>query len=332
MRTRTTPARLAALCSLAALALAPVRPATADDGAAAPRLPKGWIRGGAGLEKLAPPPPLGGGTRLSNFQSNHEFTFRTRPAIPGGRVDLAKLPVVEIDPPAPADPPAELPAGAASDVVVLRKGAAPPRVSVRGFEAGQIRVGKANPTAIGRQSEGGAAGACGPTAEADPIRPLSYEAIRRVDAQGAIELVWARGFLETATCRVAIVERHSARPQHVGGGVVYAFRTHCAACAEGSREVLHVLTPQMEDRFEKSLPFEHRTLPLAPGKSGAFEGSSSFRSPFSRDPWSLPDWDGVIDRQCQADTVWCGKDVRLEVSQGRGETAPVVFVGGDVGM
>jgi hypothetical protein len=250
--------------------------------------------------------------------------------VPGGRLDLASLPVVEIDPPSDlAEPPRVMPEGSAGDVIVLKK-KAKRRVSVQGFEAGVIQLGKMIPTETGRQSEGGLAGACGEGATSQGIQPLSYEAIRRVDARGTFELVWGRGFLEPATCRVAIVERRTARPKHVGGGVVYAFRTRCAGCPEASREVLHVLTPQMKERFDKAVPFEHRTLPLTPGKSAAFEGSSSFRAPLGGGTWGLPDWEDVIGRRCKSDTIWCFKGVRLEVSQGLGEGSPVVFVGGDV--
>ena len=174
---------------------------------------------------------------------------------------------------------------------------------------------------------------CGEGAAGEGVKPISYEVIRRVDAQGTFELVWARGFIDAPTCRVAILERHTARPSHVGGGVVYAFRTRCPSCSEASREALHVLTPQLNDVFERAVPFEHRTIALAPGKSGAFEGSSGFRSAHAMGTtWGLPDWEGVIDRQCKSDTTWCMKDVRFEVSQGLGEPSAVVFVGGDVGM
>lgn len=317
--------KFAAAGVLAALVVATsMSPVSAE-----PKLPKGWIRGVEKLEKLPPRGEIPWGT----MQGVHEGSFRVRPSVPGGRVDLAALPVVEVGPvSAPAELPAALPEGSPGDVIVLKKKGSGRRVSVQGFEAGVIQIGRSFPAAIGRQSEGGVAGACGDGAKGEGVRALSYEAIRRVDPNGAIELVWARGLLDAATCRAVIVDRRSARPVHVGGGVVYAFRTRCPSCAEASREVLHVLTPQMDDRFEKAVPFEHRTLALAPGKSGAFEGSSSFRSAFRMGSWGLPDWEGVIDRQCKKDTVWCSKDVRFEVSQGLGEASPVVFVGGDVGM
>ena len=66
-----------------------------------------------------------------------------------------------------------------------------------------------------------------------------------------------------------------------------------------------------------------------PGKSGAFKGFNVFSSPLGS--WSLPDWHNVVTMQCKDDHRWCDKEVRLEVSQGLGESSAVVFVGGDVG-
>lgn len=267
------------------------------------------------------------------MQSIHEASFQPRFPLPGGRLDLAALPVVEVAPAAaPADPPKALPPGTPADVVVLKKGAAP-RVSIRAFEAGVIYVDNLKPAAVGRQSEGGAVGVCGKPGARSGLQKIRYEAVRRVDTRGNIELVWARGFLDSATCDVSIVERHAARPHHVAGGVVYAFRTRCPACAEDAREVLHVLTPQLEDNLDKVVPFEHRTLALVPGKSAAFEGSSSFKSPLGGISWGMPDWHGLVDRKCkEKDQVWCFKRVRLEVSQGRGEPTPTAFAAGDLDL
>src|SRR5262249_45850377 len=183
-----------------------------------------------------------------SHQSNHEFTCRPRNEFPGYQVDLATLPVVEIERSSvPTTPPRELPQGSSAEVVVLKKGASP-RVSVQGYETGFIQIGKSLPTAVGRQSQGGAVDVCGPKAKELGTISLSYEVLRRVDEKGSLELVWARGFIDGASCRVVVLERHSSRPQHVAGGIVYAFRTHCPSCEDGARDVLHVLTPQTADR------------------------------------------------------------------------------------
>jgi hypothetical protein len=316
---RSLSARLTIAGMVAALAVSLAGPASAGE----PLLPKGWARGASALQELSTPPRR----EFGSMQANHEFSFRPRAPVPGGRVDIEGLPVVEIAPSTtPAHPPAELPAGSPGDILVInRRGKL--RVSVQGFEAGFIQAGKSIPTAVGRQSEGGLVGVCGDGAGG--IRPLSYEALRRVDQKGSIELVWARGYLDTAACRAVILERRTTRPAHVAGGVVFAFRTRCPACAPEEREVLHVVTPQLVDKFDKSVPFEHRKLPLMPGRSGAFEGSNHFGSPLGT--WGLPDWHQVATMQCKDDRRWCAKDVRFEVSRGLGESSAVVFVGGDVG-
>jgi hypothetical protein len=307
---------LASCLGLALVALAGAAPA---DEASLPSLPGGWVRG-AGVVPLPPHRERG----FFSFQSNHEFTFRVRRSMPGARRDVNALPVVPIEPSAlPAAPPAELPEGEAGDVEVHTKDGYY-RLSLRGFDIGFVQVNGSLPTAVGPHGEGGAVGACG----GPRVVPVSYEGIRRVERGGGIELVWARGWFDAGRCRAAIVERHEALPEHLGGGVVYGFRTRCAACAEGARDVLHVLTPQTSDTFGRRSPFEHHTLPLGPGTAAAFEGGTGFRG----GGWpELPDWEAAIDRRCGTDTIGCTKQVRVEVSQGRGEPSPTLFVSGDVG-
>lgn len=248
---------------------------------------------------------------------------------------LDTLPVVEVQPSKlPAELPKTLPEGSQYDVIVIKKGGST-RVSVQGFEAGVVRVGKASPVAIGRQSDGGAVDMCGKRSQQSPMLALRYEAIRRIDKKGNLLFVWGNGFLDGTTCQVSILERYEARPKHVAGGVVFAFRTNCSACREGERESLHVLTPQMKNRFEVDVPFERQTLMLGPGKSGAFEGLSSLKDPYPKSDgkpayrtWGMQDWYEFVDVQCEKDEVWCSKNVRFEVSQGAGETAPTIFLGG----
>jgi hypothetical protein len=305
------------LASAVALALVATASASPAD---EPPLPAGWVRG-AGLAPL----PARKDPPWSTFQSNHEFTFRVRQAMPGERHDLAALPVVEVEPSVlPKTPPPELPDEAAGDVVVQRRGDAY-RVSLRGFDIGFVRVNGSEPAAVNPRSGGGASGVCRDRG----VVPLAYEGIRRVDRAGGIELVWARGWFDGTRCRALIVERYTARPAHLGGGVVYAFRAHCAACAEDARDVLHLVTPQTRRRFDVWTPFEHHTLPIGPGKAAAFEGETSVRL-FGWGP-ALPDWDEAIDRRCGDRSVFCVKRVRVEVSQGRGEPSPTLFVSGDVG-
>jgi hypothetical protein len=217
-----------------------------------------------------------------------------------------------------------LPEGQEADVALTRRGGGY-LIGLRGFDLGFVTVGSSHPAATGPGAGGGAVGTCG----AGGVVPLGYEGIRRVD-RDTIELTWARGFLDRKRCRAAVVERHVSRAAHVAGGVVYAFRTRCAACAEGAREVLHVLTPQSTRTFGSEwTPFEDHALPLGPGLAGAFQVSTRFRSA----GWSsalVPDWEAAIDRRCGSHTTWCSKQVRVEVSQARGEMTPTLFVSGDV--
>lgn len=290
---RTPSARLALAGLITALVAASSGSALAE--APAPLLPAGWSRGGAALEKLTPPRR----TSLFGMQGLHEDAFRPRPPVVGDQIRIEALPVIEITPSAvPAEPPRELPKGSPGDIVVLKpRRNLPVRVSVQGFSEGFVQLGKTIPTAIGEQSSGGLAGVCGGP-EDGGILPLSYAATRSADQhqKGSLELVWAKGFFDAATCRAVILDRWSVKVAQLGEGSFYAFRTRCPACAPGERDVLHVLTPQTEDRFDKSIPFEHRTLALAPGKSAAFRGG-----------------DHTGPRH-------------LEVSQGHGETSPVVFL------
>ena len=116
------------------------------------------------------------------------------------------------------------------------------------------------------------------------------------------------------------------RPASLAVGLVYAFRTRCAACGEDAREALHVITPQMNRRFDVWTPFEHHTLPLGPGKAAAFEGDTVMKS-----SWGVTDWPAVIDPGCgERELIFCTPRVRVEVSQGRGEPSPTLFVSGDV--
>lgn len=300
------------------------------------KIPKGWKQGSAALEKLPPSP----GPDCCGMQWMHEMSFNTRSNAPGGRVFLNSLPVVEVNPSKlSAETPKTLPEGSQADVIVIKKEGSI-RVSVQGFEAGMIRVGKASPVAIGRQSDGGAVDMCGAKAPQGLMPIIHYEAIRRIDTKGTLLFVWGNGFLDASTCQVSIVERYEARPKHVAGGIVFAFQTNCQACREGERSVLHVLTPQLTKRLEVDVPFEHQSLVLGPGKSGAFEGLSSLKDPFSKSKgnpayrtWGMQDWYEFVNVQCKQDSVWCAKHVRLEVSQGMGETAPTIFVaGGRLGL
>jgi hypothetical protein len=298
------------------------RPAEATE--KAPHLPPGFVASTGKLEK-----PAVRSTGRGGMQESHEFTFPTRSPLPGEQVDLAKLPILEIGPEddESAPMPQSVPEGGPGDLVVLKTGGSK-RLSIRGFEAGVLRVGKALPVATGRQSRGGAANACGPKANGKDLVPVRYDALRRVDEEGRLELVWGRALLDRSTCKLGIVSRHAIEPRHVAGGSVYAFRTRRSA-KDRPVEELHVLLPQSQLRkFDFHVPFEHHTLALAPGASAAFEIATS--DPLSSHVgWGLPDWFQLVKTQCKAAAVFCSEHVRLEVSQGRGEPSPTAFLGAD---
>lgn len=298
--------------------------ARADD-AAAPSLPPGFTPSSGKLGK-----PTVHHTGHGVMQSDHEFTFPTRPALPGDRADLAGLPIVDLGPKdaKPATVPTTLPPGDEGDLVILKVGGGA-RLSLRGFEAGVLAMGKSNPVSTGRQSQGGIPDACGPKAKSGGIAPLTFDGLRRIDPAGNLELAWGRAYLDTSTCKLSVVSRHAVRPKHLAGGIVYAFRARRQAVSGGTTDELHVLTPQGQTgKFDVSVPFEHRVLALAPGMSAAFEATLGEISS-GVGGWSMPNWYEFVKTQCAVEKTFCFNRVRLEVSQGRNESAPTAFLGGD---
>ena len=299
--------RPSALVLAASLSLATAAGSARADEAS---LPRGWVPG-AGVGELPASPQLGWGS----FQANHVFTFRTRDLLPGARHDVAALPVVALEPTTvPEAPPRLLPEGPSPDVVVVRRGGLY-RISLQGFGMGFVQVRGASPAAVGPRAEGGAVGKCGEVG----VVPLSYEGVRRVD--GAIELVWGRGFFDGTSCRAAILESHAARPQHLAG-VVYAFRALCPACREEARDVLHVLMPQAGSPGSVWVPFEHHALALGPGRTAAIDAVVEGKGTWT----GLPDWGQVIPWSCSRGRAFCRSKVRVEVSQARGEPEPTLLV------
>ncbi len=312
-------ARVAAF-SMGALVLGTAHADEAKTGS----LPRGFV---ASTGKLGAPTVRK--TGHGGMQADHEFTFPTRPSLPGDRADLGTLPVVSVGPEddTPETPPTTLPPGDEGDLVILKVGGGA-RLSIRGFEAGVISMGKQNPVATGRQSQGGIPDACGKAKGG--ITPIRFDAMRRIDPEGHLELVWGRAYIDRATCKVSVVAKHSVKPKHLAGGIVYAFRAHREGPKPGaSADELHVLTPQGQvGKFDVSVPFEHRVLGLAPGKSAAFEATLGEISS-GVGGWGMPNWYAFVKAQCQIEKTFCFTKVRLEVSQGTGESTPTAFLGGD---
>jgi hypothetical protein len=291
---------------LAAACVSAVAPALA-----APALPGGWVAGKPGLHDAAPAFPT---MTATPPRPNRPWLSR--------RLDIDALPVVAVEKARPAgEIPAALPTGSPADVVVVKNDSAR-LINVAGFTAGVLFVDR-SVAFFGRGGIGGIAGACGSGAKGRPIKPIRYEGVRRVGPENALELVVGRGLLETSTCRVAINERYSARPAKLAGGLVLGFRTRCDACAEGAREMLHVLTPQLTNSLDMIVPFEHHTLSLEKGTSRIVEGFPNTTFSLS---FKAPNWSDFSDRTCKEAGEGCRGGVRIEVSRGETEAKATVLV------
>ena len=304
-------AALAALVSAACLA--------APAFAAAPALPVGWSAGEPGVHAPRTDQP-----RAEISPAMLEAMERASRTARARAIDVDALPTITIPRGRPAgEIPAELPPGSPEDVIVLKAGAAR-RLNVAGFAAGVLTVERTE-AFFGRTGAFGIAGVCGGGAAGRPLKPVVYKAMRQVSPQGELEFVVGRGFIETSTCRVAIEERWSARPARLAGGLVLGFRTWCDDCAEGSRDVLHVITPQLSSLFffERIVPLMHHPLSLEEGASGIVKGFVGTMSGLSFTP---PDWTDFSDRSCGKDNSACSSAVRVEVSRGRGEAKATVIV------
>jgi hypothetical protein len=295
--------KTAALSPLVAAALLAV-PALAD-----PALPPGWI---VPKKPAAPVDPPAEKPRA-----------KERPAVIARAIDVDALPVVAIAKGRPAgEIAARMPPGSAGDLVVL-SGSGPRRLNIKGFTAGMLFVGPTEAwTGVG--GAGGIAGVCGSGAKGLPIKPIRYEAIRRADDRGAIEFVTGRGFIEKSTCKISIEERLSVQPARLGTGRILGFRTRCDTCAEGARDVLHVVTPQFASFFSQLAPFEHRALPLDPGASRVVEGFVGGSPSLSFRP---PRWTDFSDMGCKDKKEdSCSGPVRIEVSRAAAEAKATVIV------
>jgi hypothetical protein len=295
--------KTAALSPLVAAALL-AAPALAD-----PALPPGWI---VPKKPAAPVDPPAENARA-----------KERPAVIARAIDVDTLPVVAIAKARPqGEIPARMPPGSAADLVVL-SGSGPRRLNVKGFTVGMLFVGPTEAwTGVG--GAGGIAGVCGSDAKGLPIKPIRYEAIRRADDRGAIEFVTGRGFIEKSTCKISIEERLSVQPARLGTGRILGFRTRCDGCAEGARDALHVVTPQLGGTFDRLVPFEHRALTLEPGASRIVEGFVSSSQLIS---FRLPRWSDFSDMGCKNKKEdSCSGPVRIEVSRAAAEAKATVIV------
>jgi hypothetical protein len=318
--------RHAILAGLGVLFLAPGF--ARADGPSAPALPPGFEAPATTTEVPRAPRPTGG------MQSIFEETFLPRSLLRGERHDVEALPVVETEP-EDEPTPTSLPPSVSTDVTVLRG----KRVSISGFEAGMLEVEGANPVATGRQSDGGATPCTHDTWP--PVKRFDYSALRRTDDKGNFELAWGSGFIAPASCRLAVAHRFTVRPAVIVASLVYGFRTHCAACKEGMRDEVHLVTPQILAGFGPSAldvvtPFSHLRLVAGSGQSSAVEGGMVDSPNFGPSPWSMPVWTDLFGhgetadgspRPADAAGFACGSRLHVEVARGLEEQSPTMWVG-----
>jgi hypothetical protein len=304
--------------SLVVASLLVALPTHADDR----RIPSGWTRS---ARTDAPKPRFA--VELLSMLDQREAPFVQSIGGASRTIDVTALPEVEVAPEDAAIPPA-LPPGEAGEIVVLKGN----RVSLQGFEAAILRIGK-DIDAVGRQSEGGLAKMCGAGTNLSGLAQVHYEAVRRIDPKGTLELIIADGFLDRASCKAAITKRIRVVPKTFGESALFGFRTRCDACTPGKRTMLHLLTPQNNSlALDKPLPFQRLTLALDPGTSGSVNINTSFKTPgghgglgtgwFSgtgANAFTMPDWEGFAPRPCTEKT-WCSAAVRIDVSRGAVET------------
>ncbi len=307
------PPKLAALSLTIAAACLAAAPSSAE-----PALPSGWVAGAPGLKD-----PSGAKPKEQLDATSLEGRRRSNLFRHARSIDIDALPVVPIARARPSgEIPAALPAASAADVVVLKSGGGARRINVAGFGAGVLFVNR-SVAYFGVGDIGGMTNVCGPGVSGNALKTIRYEAIRRADKEGAIEFVMGKGFIETATCRVAIEERWSVQPAKMAGGLLLGFRTRCDGCAEGSRDVLHVVTPQLNDFFDRISPVEHHAFSL---EKGAIKILTGFTARHDSLSFKVPDWSDVSDRGCPKPEKSCSHAVRIEVSHAESEAKATVLV------
>ncbi|HZF47383.1 MAG TPA: hypothetical protein VE093_01975 [Polyangiaceae bacterium] len=307
------------LKTIAALALTVAAAGlVAPSSLAEPALPKTWVAGAPGLKD-----PSGAKPKEELDQKTLEMRRRSNSLRQARSIDIDTLPVIPIAKARPAgEIPAEIPSAPAGDVVVIKAGGGARRINVVGFAAGVLFVNR-SAGYFGPPDMGGLTNVCGPGVSGNPLKGIRYEALRRADKEGSVEFVMGKGFIETATCRVAIEERWSVQPAKMAGGLLLGFRTRCDECAEGSRDVLHVVTPQLNDFFDRISPIEHHAFSL---EKGAIKILTGFTSRHDSLSFKVPDWSDVSDRGCAKPEKSCSHGVRIEVSRAESEAKATVIV------
>ena len=87
---------------------------------------------------------------------------------------------------------------------------------------------------------------------------------------GALAIELARGWYDVDTHRAVEVDHQRIRAVPVLGGVFFAWRTACSACAPGERERLHVVGPDTDGATLLRAPAFHVSLPLERSTAAGF--------------------------------------------------------------
>jgi hypothetical protein len=233
--------------------------------AAAPNLPPGWS---AGSPAAADPPPPPSRSRRALLER------LSRPGVTRSLIPSVEIPGIEIAP-VPTSEPARsaVPSGelAAELFVTPDRG----RASVRGHRYGWIKVDWVQ-RPIGPQSGGGVS-LWHVRPDIRRWKPAEWQTLDADEhGQMTYQRTWA--WFDVDSCKATVVERDEVVPRPFAGGLAYAFRTHCPACAPGKQEILHVLT------LDGMGALQDAELPIDAGTNGAvvFEVSADAIGRFRR--------------------------------------------------
>jgi hypothetical protein len=198
-----------------------------------------------------------------------------------GPVDAARLPLVELEPLPRLDAwkerPAELPkASLDAPELSVRAGADSGAITLREPWLGKLRHrfypgGETRPGIVG-----GVSGECGAAARVDPLR---WEGVR-MRADGALDVAAGLAWFDGGRCGAVTLWHLSAVARPVYGEEIYAFRSRCPRCDEGTRERLHVVYATLRAALREgrdpanierdgSWELELESLDIAPGSASS---------------------------------------------------------------
>jgi mono/diheme cytochrome c family protein len=176
-------------------------------------------------------------------------------SLPAVDFDLAALPVVETAPASPFDERDPAPPNAVTEKdLVWRSSCA----AVSGHAAARLSLDWRTTGMTSRLER------CVYAPDADGFRLWATASIVTVDPApgGSIHFVSKDGFIRRGTNELHVTRRVDAVASPIAGGAAFAFRSRCAACSEGERDVLEIVFPSDGDEI-----FDVRRLSLEPSRS-----------------------------------------------------------------